>query len=85
MVLQFMGLQRVRHNWATELNIYKNTVVLIDSITRMTSWCLIPQGSVIMLFFDSMTAFWEADIWNLENYVTDKLKAGVGSPYGKLL
>lgn len=53
--------------------IYKNTVILIDSITRMTSRCIILQGSVIMLFFDSMTAFCEADIWNLENYVTDKL------------
>ena len=53
--------------------IYKNTVILIDSITRMTSRCIILQGFVIMLFFDSMTAFCEADIWNLENYVTDKL------------
>ena len=50
-VLQFMGSQRVGHNWATELNWTEVTSVISRVLLSVTPWTVACQASLSMGFY----------------------------------
>ena len=61
-MLRFMGLQRVGHNWATELNWM--TIKILDIFSCLLAWdCLL---AIVYLFIDYLLCPWYVILFSLQ-------------------